>query len=136
VSFLIDTNVISELRKGRRASPKVREWVESVDDGALFISVLVLGEIRQGIERLRGREPKSATNLERWLDQLHDAYEDRILAVDAVVADVWGRMNVPGPVSAVDGLMAATAVVHRLTLVTRNIRDVRATGVTCVDPFA
>ena len=135
MSFLLDTNVISELRKGRRANAKVREWLGSVDDEELFLSVLVTGELRQGIERLRGRDPKAATSLERWLEQLLKDYEARILTVDAAIADMWGRLNVPNPLSTIDGLLAATAIVHQLTLVTRNVRDVKRTGVAYVDPF-
>jgi predicted nucleic acid-binding protein len=136
VSFLVDTNVVSELRKGRRANAKVRAWVQSVDDVALYLSVLVLGELRQGVERLRRRDPVAAANLDRWLHELSQSHADRILPVDAAVADRWGRLNVPDPISAVDGLLAATALVHSLTLVTRNVRHVQRTGVRHLDPFA
>ncbi len=136
MSFLVDTNVISELRKGRRANAKVRAWMESIDDVALHLSVLVIGELRQGVERLRRRDPVAAANLDRWLHELAQSHADRILPVDAAVADRWGRLNVPDPISAVDGLLAATALVHSLTLVTRNTRDVRRTGVRHFDPFA
>lgn len=135
MSFLLDTNVVSELRKGRRVDPNVREWFRTVDDDALYLSVLVIGEIRQGIERLRVRDAPAAANLERWLKALVESYGERVLPVDAEVADRWGRLNVPDPISAVDGLLAATALVHSLTLVTRNVRDVRRTGVLHLDPF-
>jgi len=136
VSFLVDTNVVSELRKGRRASTKVRGWIASVADDELYLSVLVIGELRQGIEGLRRRDPNTATTLERWLRELVESYEDRVLPVDAAVADQWGRLSVPDPISAVDGLLAATALVHHLTLVTRNVRDLQRTGVKHLDPFA
>jgi hypothetical protein len=136
VSFLLDTNVVSELRKGRRANSKVREWIESVEDDALYLSVLVVGELRQGIEGVRRRDPAAASNLDRWLGELVDGYADRILRVDVAIADRWGKLNVPDPISAIDGLLAATALVHSFTLVTRNVRDVAKTGVRHLDPFA
>jgi toxin FitB len=136
VKFLIDTNVLSELRKGPRADPRVLGWFRSVDDAALYLSVLVIGELRQGIERLRRRDPPAAAKLDRWLHELIERHADRTLPVDAAVADRWGRLNVPDPIPAVDGLLAATALVHSLTLVTRNVRDVRRTGVRHLDPFA
>jgi toxin FitB len=135
VSFLLDTNVISELRKGARANPGVVEWLREVEDDELYLSVLVLGEIRQGIERLRARDPASAERLERWLGGLADGYRGRILSIDEPVAQLWGRLNVPDPLPAVDGLLAATALVNDLTLVTRNVRDVARTGVRVLDPF-
>ena len=136
MSFLVDTNVVSELRKGRRANAKVRDWLQSVDEAALYLSVLVIGELRQGIEGLRRRDPSAAANLDRWLQELVQRHTDRVLPVDAAVADRWGRLNIPDPVSAVDGMLAATALVHSLTLVTRNVRDIQRTGVRYIDPFA
>ena len=135
MSFLLDTNVVSELRKGSRADVNVRRWFEAVADDTLHLSVLVVGELRQGIERCRRRDPKSAMHLELWLEKLVDRYEDRIIAVDAAVAEVWGRLNVPDPLPAVDGLLAATALVHDMVLVTRNTGDVRRCGVPLVNPF-
>jgi predicted nucleic acid-binding protein len=135
VSFLVDTNVVSELRKGERANAEVRDWFRSVDDAELYLSVLVIGELRQGVERLRRRDPPAAAKLDRWLHELIERHADRTLPVDAAVADRWGRLNVPDPIPAVDGLLAATALVHSLTLVTRNVRDVRRTGVRHLDPF-
>jgi predicted nucleic acid-binding protein len=135
VSFLVDTNVVSELRKGERANAEVRDWFRSVDDAELYLSVLVIGELRQGVERLRRRDPPAAAKLDRWLHELIERHTDRTLPVDAAVADRWGRLNVPDPIPAVDGLLAATALVHSLTLVTRNVRDVRRTGVRHLDPF-
>lgn len=134
--FLVDTNVLSELRKGPRTDPGVLGWFQSVDDTALYLSVLVIGELRQGVERLRRRDPPAAAKLDRWLHELIERHADRTLPVDAAVAERWGRLNVPDPIPAVDGLLAATALVHSLTLVTRNLRDVRGTGVRHLDPFA
>src|ERR1044071_136106 len=133
MSFLVDTNVISELRKGERANAKVRTWFRSVDHAELYLSVLVTGELRQGVEGLRRRDPAAAAKLDRWLHELVERHADRMLPVDAAVAERWGRLNVPDPIPAVDGLLAATALVHSLTLVTRNVRDVRRTGVRHLD---
>jgi toxin FitB len=133
--FLLDTNVVSELRKGSRADAGVLEWMSSAEDEALFLSVVVAGELRQGVERLRLRDPAQAERLDHWLRALIDDYADRLLPVDLRVAELWGRLNVPNPISAVDGLLAATAMVYDLTLVTRNVRDVERTGVRVHDPF-
>lgn len=133
--FLLDTNVVSELRKGERANEHVQLWFSGVADRDVFLSVLVAGELRQGIERVRLRDATQAEHLERWLQSLVADYADRLLAVDARVAELWGRLNVPNPISAVDGLLAATAIVHGLTLVTRNVRDVERTGVQLLNPF-
>jgi predicted nucleic acid-binding protein len=136
MSWLLDTNVLSDLRKGQRAHPGISAWFDRVDDGELFTSVLVLGEIRQGIERLRRRDESAALALEQWLARLGADFAGRVLPIDAFVADTWGRLNVPDPVPTVDGLLAATALVHDLTLVTRNVRDVARTGVRTLDPTA
>jgi len=136
VSFLVDTTVISELRKGRRCDPGVAAWFSDSSTEELFLSVLTLGELRKGIENIRRRDPPSATALESWLAEVIGAYSDRVLPVDRAIAEEWGRLNVPDPLPVVDGLLAATASVHRLTLVTRNVKDVERTGVASVNPFA
>jgi toxin FitB len=134
VSFLLDTNVVSEIRK-KIPDPGVAAWFASVPADQLFLSVLVVGEIRQGIERLARRDPAQAEIFERWLSRLVSDYQDRIVPITADVAEAWGRLNVPDPVPVVDGLMAATALVHAWTLVTRNVGDVTSTGVRLLDPF-
>jgi len=136
VSWLLDTNVLSELRKGERANPGVRAWYAGAPAVELYTSVLVLGEIRRGIESVRRRDAISATALEHWLGRMVEGFADRILPIDATVADRWGALNVPDPVPTVDGLLAATALVHDLVLVTRNVRDVSGTGVRVLDPTA
>lgn len=135
MSFLLDTNVVSEVRK-KTPDPAVSAWFASVPADELFLSVLVVGEIRQGIERLARRDPAQAEIFEQWLSRLVDAYGDRIVPITARVAEAWGRLNVPDPVPVVDGLMAATALVHGWILVTHNVGDVASTGVRLLDPFA
>lgn len=134
--YLLDTNVLSELRKGQRASPAVLDWFAAADDSSLFTSVLVFGEIRRGVEVIRKRgDAIAAVALEQWLARLRESFADRLFSVDEAVADRWGSLNVPDPLPSVDGLLAATALVHGLTLVTRNVKDVVRTGVRVVDPF-
>jgi hypothetical protein len=135
VKYLVDTNVISELRKGERVDPGVRAWFDELSVAQIFLSVLSLGELRRGVELIRRRDPVAAQSLASWLDGLGGTYADRILPVNQEIADTWGRLNVPDPLSVVDGLLAATAIVHGLTLATRNIEDVQRTGVACVNPF-
>jgi predicted nucleic acid-binding protein len=135
LSYLVDTKVISELRKGERADPAVRAWFASVEDEEIFLSVLTVGEIRQGVERIRRRDLVAATALDRWLDRVVDMHRDRLVPVDRLVAEEWGRMNVPDPLPVIDGLLAATAKVTGLTLATRNVADVERTGVDLVNPF-
>lgn len=135
MGFLLDTNIISEVRK-KEPHPGVSRWFSSVPENELFVSVLVIGEIRQGVDRLARRDPLQAEMLERWLAGLVAGYEDRIVAITTDVAEAWGRLNVPDPVPVVDGLLAATALVRGWTLVTRNGRDVASTGVDLLNPFA
>jgi predicted nucleic acid-binding protein len=125
---------VSEARR-REANPGVRRWLTDVDSDELFLSVLVVGEIRQGVERLRRRDPKQAKVFERWLATLRRDHGDRVLPVTAGIAEEWGRLNVPDPLPVVDGLLAATASVHDLTLVTRNTAQVERTGVKLLNPF-
>jgi predicted nucleic acid-binding protein len=134
VSWLLDTNVVSELRKGSRADPGVVRWASGRQDDA-WLSVLTVGEIRRGTELVRRRDAVAARYLDVWLEGLLGAFESRILAIDARVAEVWGRLNVPDPLPTVDALLAATALVHGLTFVTRNVKDVAGTGVRVLNPF-
>ena len=135
MSYLLDTNVISELRKGESCDPNVRTWFSPVPVEELFMSVLTIGEIRRGIESIRFRDQATARVLELWLRQLVSSYEDRILPVDQEVAERWGEMNVPDPLPVMDGLIAATARVHDLTVATRNTKDMARTGVSVMNPF-
>jgi predicted nucleic acid-binding protein len=135
VSYLLDTNVFSEIRKGDEASAEVRRWWRTVEIESIHISVIVIGEIRRGAERIRRRDSRQALVLERWLEQLQATYADRIMSIDVRVADLWGRLQVPNPLPAIDSLLAATAIVHDLVFVTRNVKDVHATGARCLNPF-
>lgn len=133
--FLLDTNVISELRKGERANPGVREWLTEVDGEDLAISVLVLGEIRLGILRLQRRDPEAASHLSAWLTRLEQAYEGRTLGIDSRVAEAWAALNATRSLPVIDSLHAATAVVHGLTLVTRNVKDFHGLDLPLLQPF-
>jgi len=136
VSFLLDTNLVSELRKGPRINAGVRAWFDAVDESDLFLSVLVVGELRQGVERIQRRDAPGARALSIWLERLIEQHADRILPVDIAIAELWGRLNVPDPLPTVDGLLAATALVNDLTLVTRNLADIARTGARTLNPFA
>jgi predicted nucleic acid-binding protein len=136
VSYLIDTNIISEVRKGKRCDPNVAAWWESIEDAEVYLSVLVLGEIRKGIERARVNDAASARALETWLATLVQSFSERILPIDQMVADEWGRMSAKRSVSTIDALLAATAKVHGLTLATRNVGDVADLGAKVINPFA
>ena len=135
MSFLIDTNIISEVRKGALCDAKVAAWYASINDADLYLSVLVLGEIRKGIELARPRDPAKADALEAWLIAVQAAFGERILPIDRAVSDQWGRMSALRPLSTVDGLLAATAKVHRMVLVTRNEADVVGLGAEVLNPF-
>lgn len=135
MSYLIDTNVISELRKGKRCNRNVSHWFAGISEEELFLSVLTIGEIRTGIDNIQRRDTKSASALNRWLAGLTSRFQDRLLPVDRIVAEEWGRTNVPDPLPAIDSLLAATAKVHGLSLVTRNTTDIARTGVACINPF-
>lgn len=134
MSWLLDTNVVLEIRKGPRGDPGVVRWATGRDDEA-WLSALTVGEIRRGIELKRRRDEVAARHLELWLDGLVASYSSRILPVDQHVAEVWARLNVPDPRPVIDALIAATAVVNGLTLVTRNTRDFEGTGVQLLNPF-
>ena len=135
MNYLIDTNIISEIRKHDRCDLNVAAWYASLDDEALYLSVLVLGEIRRGVERVRPSDPVQARALEAWLTQVIKLFGDRILPIDQAVADAWGRMGAARPLSAIDALLAATAKVNGMTLVTRNAAHVAGLGVGVLNPF-
>ncbi len=133
--YLLDTNVISEIRKPHRDA-RVAAWFEEADSADLNLSVLVVGEIRQGIERLRRRGAgKQADALDLWLASLKEEFADRLLPISATIAERWGRLNAERPLPDIDGLMATTAIEHDLTLVTRDTRALAANGVRVLDPW-
>jgi predicted nucleic acid-binding protein len=134
VTYLLDTNVISELRR-RAPHPNVVTWFEAVRSEELYLSVLTIGEIRRGIQLLRPTDAATADRLDAWLSGLIATYGRRIVAVDTQIAQEWGRLNAPDRVPAIDGLLAATAIVRGWTLVTRNVADVASTGVLTLNPF-
>lgn len=135
MAFLLDTNVLSELRKGAKANPKVRQWAASVVQSRHFISALSLGEIRKGIELLRKKSPSQCPVFEQWLGSLEVDYDRDILPVTVEIADCWGRLTARQTLPVTDGLLAATALVHDLTVVTRNMGDFARTGAKLLNPF-
>ncbi|TCU67418.1 hypothetical protein EDE08_11036 [Bradyrhizobium sp. R2.2-H] len=136
MKFLVDTNVISEIRKRERADPNVIRWVNQTPASDIGTSVLVLAEIRRGIELKRRSDPLQAKSLDRWFSQMRTRLAERVLPIDETVAETWAFLGIPNPLPLVDSLLAATAKVHGLTLVTRNIADIESTGVALLDPFA
>jgi toxin FitB len=135
VKYLLDTNVVSELRKGRRCNQNVAEWFAR-PEAEVFLSVLTIGEIRTGIDRIQKRDGSKAGALNRWLKGLIDDFSDRILPIDRAIAEEWGRLNAVGSLPTIDGLLAATAKVHGMSLATRNVKDIVQSGVDCLNPFA
>lgn len=135
MSFLPDTNVLSEARKPR-GDEGVKRWMSTVGDGELYLSVLVVGEIRRGVERLRRRDTRQAEVYSAWLAKLRRDYAERTLPVTVAVAEDWARVSVPDPPPVIDGLLAATARVNGLTFVTRNTADVERTGISLLNPFS
>jgi hypothetical protein len=134
VSFLLDTVVLSELRKAK-PSRKVLQWIKAQKAESLFISVVSIGEIERGIERARKSDAVFAGELERWLETLISQYADRILAVSANTARLWGRLSAKLGHDGADLLIAATALSHGATVVTRNVKHFAPTGVRVLDPF-
>lgn len=134
MAYLLDTCLISELRRPT-CNPGVAAWMSGIEADELFLSVITLGEIRRGIELHRAKDPKTAGALERWLLGLESHYTDRILSITAAVADHWGRLSLHQPLPVSDGLIAATALEHKLTVVTRNLADFQRSGVNTLNPF-
>ncbi|MBQ9104957.1 MAG: type II toxin-antitoxin system VapC family toxin [Mailhella sp.] len=134
--YLLDTNVVSELRKGRRADPNVIAWAGGVSSNEMFISVISIMELRMGILSLARRDTHQADILAHWLDNsVIPAFAGRILSIDLSVANQCAILHVPDPRSDRDALIAATALTHGMTVATRNIKDFRATGVPLINPW-
>jgi predicted nucleic acid-binding protein len=132
--YLLDTNVISETRK-LRADAGVMAFLAAADSAGLFLSVLTLGELRKGIEAKRRSDLATAVSLGAWVDDIETTFADRVLPVDGAAARLWGELSARRTLPVIDALMAATAITRGFTLVTRNTRDVAATGVPLVDPW-
>ena len=136
MSYLLDTNVVSEVRKDPRADAGVRLWLAGVHSWDLYVSVLTLGEVRRGIQKLRTKDSKQAHVIEQWLATLYYEFADRVIPVTIDIAEEWGRLGAERPIPTVDGLMAATASVKNMTMVTRNTRHFKDIGLTLSNPFA
>jgi predicted nucleic acid-binding protein len=137
--YLVDTDVISEARKGEQGNAGVRAFFSRArQEGAdLYLSAVTIGELRQGVERIRYRGDKSqAQRLEQWLLRVTSAYADRILPLDEETAQVWGRLRVPNPENPLDKQIAATALIHDLVVISRNVAHYGPTGVRVMNPFA
>ncbi len=135
MTYLLDTNVLSETRK-REPDAGVTEWIAATPAERLYLSVLTLGEIEQGIARVRGRaDREQAAALERWVRDVKLGFADRMLPVTLLVASTWGRQQHARPLPAIDGLLAATAQAHGMTLVTRNVKDFQRSGAWVLNPF-
>lgn len=133
--YLLDTNVISETRK-IRPNADVMDFLANADGGRLFVSVLTLGELRKGVEAKRRDDPAAAAQLSAWVDAIETSFSDSIVAIDAATARLWGELSAARSLPVIDTLIAATALSRDLALVTRSTRDVVATGVFTLDPWA
>ncbi|MBM3555960.1 MAG: type II toxin-antitoxin system VapC family toxin [Alphaproteobacteria bacterium] len=136
--FLLDTNIVSELRKAKagRADAGVVEWAGTIAQGSLFISAITVLELEMGILQIEHRDAMRGAILREWLEKhALPAFRDRILPIDAAVAQRCARLHVPDPRAERDALIAATALVHGLTVVTRNVGDFRSTGVPLLNPW-
>lgn len=135
-SFLLDTNVISELRKGPRAHRRVAGWDLATASAARFTSVIAIGELRKGAHAVARTDDQKGAAISRWIDRVLASFEDRILPVGISEIEIWAKLMVPRTRPPLDTLIAATALANGLTLVTRNIRDFDGMSVALVDPWS
>jgi len=136
--YLVDTNIISEARKKTKANKGVRGFFKHVvdDNVPCFMSVITVGELRRGVELIRTRgDTRQANLIEKWFVSILEDYTDFILPIDEEIAQLWGHLRAPNPENALDKLIAATALIHDLTVVSRNLKDFKKTGVRVIDPF-
>ena len=133
--YLLDTNIISEVRKGSGCNPQVAKWFAAIDADDIYFSVLVIDEIRKRIERARPKDATRARAPERWLGTVLEAFNGRIVPIGHAIAEEWGRMSAKRPVPTIDGLLAATAKVRGMTLVTRDLTAITDLGADIIDPF-
>ena len=134
--YILDTNVISELRKARKTHPSVKKWAGALPSASLYISVISLLELEIGILLVARRDKEQGAILRAWMDgHVLPTFSDRILVIDTAVAQRCATLHVPNPRSDRDALIAATALVHGLTVVTRNVGDFEQTGVSVVNPW-
>jgi toxin FitB len=136
--FLADTNVISETRRDDRANAGVRSFFREANRSGkkVHLSIVTVAELRQGVERLgRKGDARQAAGLDKWVNEVLREYDGRILSADKEVGKLWGRLRAPHPEPALDKLIAATALVYGLTVVTRNVKDFEVTGVEMINPF-
>jgi hypothetical protein len=136
LSYLLDTNVVSELRKRERGDAGVVRWARTVSTQELYTSVLVIGELRRGIALKRRNDAVQAEALAQWLERVRREFGVRVLPIDERIADVWSGMGIPDRLPVVDALLAATSIVHGLTMVTRDVADVTRAGAKVLNPFA
>jgi len=134
LAYLLDTNVLSETRK-KRVDAGVLSFLQAAEASSLYVSVLTLGELRKGVAKKKLEDPEAARRLAEWVDGLEFSFADRMIGIDAAIARLWGDWSGDRPRAVVDTLLAATAVVHGLSLVTRNIHDVRDIPVKLLDPW-
>ncbi len=130
--YLLDTTIVSEARRG---SPEATAWIRSVRGRPLHVSVITLGEIMRGVELKQRKDPKAAAVLAEWLIALRELHRDTVLPVTEAIALEWGRLSAERSRNTADGLIAATARVHDLILVTRNVADFEDTGVSVINPW-
>jgi hypothetical protein len=136
--YLLDTDVVSELRKAksRKADRNVTTWAKSVPTSSLYMSAISILELELGVLRLERRDPAQGAVLRKWLDEhLSPAFEGRVVSIDSAVARCCARLHVPDPRSDRDALIAATALIHGMAVVTRNVRDFEPMGVELIDPW-
>lgn len=132
---MLDTNVVSEVRRAR-PDGNVSSFLVSIRERHVCLSVLTLGELRKGAEARRRTDVRAADSLDDWIAEIEEVYADRLLPVDEAVADLWGRLSATRPRPVVDTLIAATALAHGMTLVTRNVTDMNDMGVALINPWA